>query len=199
MTCARETSRFRDVNINGPVSYWLLHKFIDRSQIHHEDVFYDVGCGHGRVLCFVARKRVSKCVGIELSAEFAARAQVNARTLRGRLSPIEVHVGDAADADYEEGTVFFFGDPFGHKTLRLVLARIWQTLAARPRRVLCIFWIPSFVDPLVEESIRSTGWLTYSGTRSVFYSPMRAEYWTHEPYFKPFPFLPNGRFMPSGT
>lgn len=170
-------ARFGDANRNGPVSYWLLHKFLDRGRFGSEDVFYDVGCGHGRVLCFIARRPVAKCVGVELSPDFAARAQANARTLRQRRSPVEVRVGDAAEADYKGGTVYFFGDPFGAETLKAVLERIKATVEICPRRVRCIFWIPSYVDPGVEHVIRSTGWLKFLEKRHLFYSPIRVEYW----------------------
>ncbi len=177
MIHAREKGCFDDANVNGPVSYWLLAKYIDRNLMTQNDVFYDVGCGHGRVLSFVARRKLRKCVGVELSSDFAKMAEANAGTLRLRMSPIEIKVGDAVQMDYRDGDIFFFGDPFGYATLRAVLARIRQTLEVRPRRILCIFWIPLYVDPRVERVIQSTGWLTRLRQKKVFYSPMRAEYW----------------------
>ncbi len=185
MALAREDSRFGDVKVNGPVSYWLLYQYVGRRRFDPDDVFYDIGCGHGRVLCFVARQRVARCVGVEISPGFAARAEANARRLRGRLAPIEVRVGDAAEMDYEDGTVFFLGDPFGHATLRAVLGSIRQTLVTHPRRIRFIFFIPSYVDPLFEDAIRSAGWLTYAGKRRDFYSPFRAEFWMNEPPARP--------------
>lgn len=181
MTPAQEQSRFSDTGINGPVSYWLLRKYIDRSAIQPHDVFVDVGCGHGRVLCFVARQPVAKCIGIELSAEFGGRAEANARTLRRRIAPIEVRVGDAVDACYDEGTLFFFGAPFGYQTLACVLANIRQTLQMRPRKIVCILWMSDGATPLFDETLRSSGWLFRSGVRRKRYSPFRAEYWTNRP------------------
>jgi len=179
---ALETSRFGDAYVNGPVSYWILRSYLDCKTFGAKEVFYDIGCGHGRVLCMVARHRISKCVGVELSAEFAKKARANAATLRGRRSPIEVNVEDAAEMNYTDGTTFYFGDPFGAETMRAVLKRIGDSLVENPREVRCIF-----VLPLAESSggvrrvIQSTGWLRFTGERSLSYSPMRAEYWSWAP------------------
>lgn len=174
---ALEFSRFADAYVNGPVSYWILRSYIPWEQIGPNDVFYDIGCGHGRVICMLARHRVAKCVGIELSREFAEKARVNAMTLRGRVSPIEVRVGDAAEMDYAEGTTFYFGDPFGADTMRAVLKRIAQSVQAKPR-VTCIFVLPTTERSYqVRQAIESSGWLHFVGEQSVPFSPMRVEYW----------------------
>lgn len=131
------------------------------------------------MLCFAARQRLARCVGVEISPAFAARAEQNARALRGRRTPIEVRVGDAAEMDYADGTVFFLGDPFGPQTLRAVLHAVETTLVCHPRGLRFIFFIPSYGDPLFEEVIRTTNWLTFAGKRKDWYSPFRAEFWEH--------------------
>lgn len=179
---ARESSRFGDAYVNGPVSYWILRSYLDWKQVGPEEVFYDIGCGHGRVLCMVARRRVARCVGIELSAEFASKARTNAASLRGRVSQIEVRVGDAAEMDYSDGTTFYFGDPFGAETMRAVLKRIGDSVRLRPRRVRCIFVLPAEErSQAVAQAIASSGWLRPTGRRSLPYSPMQVEYWVWEP------------------
>jgi len=169
---SKEPSRFGDPNANIPISYLLLRKYVGRARIDAQDVFYDIGCGYGRALCFVARKCVSKCVGIELSQELAAKARKNATTLRGRFSPIEVRPGDAAEQDYTDGTIFFLFNPFGRETLRTVLTRIESTLRMNPRSVRFIY-----VNPVHKEVFDSALWLTYCGKSKSFFSPLRVEYW----------------------
>lgn len=181
MTLAEESGHFGDAKINGPVSYWLLYRYVGCNAFRPGDVFYDIGCGHGRVLCFAARQRLAKCIGVEISPAFAGRAVANARALRGRRTPIEVRVGDAAEMDYTDGTVFFLGDPFGAQTLRAVLQAIEHSLVSHPRRLRFIFFIPSYGDPRFEEVIRATTWLSYATQRKVWYSPFRAEFWEHSP------------------
>lgn len=169
--------RFADANRNGPVSYWLLQKYLGHENYRSSDVFYDIGCGYGRVLCFMARYRLKQCVGIEISADFAERAVKNANKMRGRLSPIEVRVSDAAEERYDSGTIYFFGNPFGAGTMQEVLGRIRQTLMHEPRRVRCIFWLPSYFGPEVPELVRSTEWLQFESSTGAAYSPIRVEYW----------------------
>lgn len=179
---AVEISRFGDAYVNGPVSYWILRSYLDCNKLGPNEVFYDIGCGHGRVLCMVARHRIAKCIGIELSAEFAEKARANAAALRGRVSPIEVCVGDAAEMDYTGGTTFYFGDPFGADTMRAVLKRIGETATVKPRAVRCIFVLPRAErSDAVRRVIETSGWLCFVGEQSLPYSPMRVEYWGWRP------------------
>ena len=94
MPPAAESCRYGDANVNGPVSYWILRAYLDYRKIGPKEVFYDIGCGHGRVLCVVAQHRVEKCFRIELSKEFSEKARANALAVNVRASPIEVRVGD---------------------------------------------------------------------------------------------------------
>jgi SAM-dependent methyltransferase len=179
---ARESSRFGDAYVNGPVSYWILRSYLDCKNLGPKEVFYDIGCGHGRALCMVARHRVAKCIGIELSKEFADKARANAAALRGRVSPIEVRVGDAVEMDCSDGTTFYFGDPFGADTMRAVLKRIGETVQANPRAVRCIFVLPAAErSEMVRRVIETSGWLRFVGEQTLSYSPMRVEYWAGGP------------------
>lgn len=108
-----------------------------------EDVFYDIGCGAGRVICVVARRRIRKCVGIELSESLCRLARENARRLRGRQTPIDIVEGDATLVDYSDGTIFFFFNPFGPQTLQTVLDSIQKSLLQKPRRLQCIYLNPT--------------------------------------------------------
>jgi SAM-dependent methyltransferase len=180
---ALERSHFKDAHGNMSISYWLLHRYIDRNFFSPEDTFYDIGCGYGRVLCFVARWTIAKCIGVEISNDFAEKARRNAASQRRRLSPIEVRVGDAAEMDYTDGTIFFFSDPFGADTMRAVLSRIHDSLLINPRRVKCIFLSGTSSregSRAVAEVIRASAWLTQVGKRSLPYSPLSAEYWASD-------------------
>jgi len=182
LTLAKEHSRFGDAYVNGPVSYWILHSYLDCKKLQPDDVFYDIGCGDGRVLCMAARHRIAKCVGVELSKSFAAKAIANAKSLRGRLAPIEVRVGDAAEMDYDDGTTFYFGDPFGANTMLAVLNRIHGTLRNHPRSIKCIFILPiAERSNVVQQVIAASGWLHYISHKHLRYSAMRAEYWAYAP------------------
>ncbi|MFB3818315.1 MAG: class I SAM-dependent methyltransferase [Candidatus Methylomirabilales bacterium] len=119
-----------------------------------EDVCFDVGCGKGRTVCHFARMRVRKVVGIEVSARLAACAAANARSLRGRVAPIEIRNTDAALADYDEGTLFFMFNPFGAKTMTSVLSRIEAAHRPAKRQVRIVY-----VNPILREALGGLPWL----------------------------------------
>ena len=81
-------------------------------------MFYDIGSGMGRIVCAVARKRLRKGIGMELSEPLCQIARRNAMKLRGRKAPIEMVCGDASTADLREGTIYFMFNPFGADTMR---------------------------------------------------------------------------------
>jgi len=105
-----------------------------------EEVFFDVGCGKGRVVCVFARFSLRRIVGIELAPTLCEAARRNAERLRGRKSPVEIWCGDAAKACYDEGTIYFLYNPFGEDTLREVLTKIEFTLEHRPRHVRMVYY-----------------------------------------------------------
>lgn len=169
-----ENTLFHDCYRTGSAPYLLLPAILDHIPLRSHDVFYDLGCGMGRVLCLVARKGVSKCVGIEISPILASKAESNARSMKGRISPIEVRVQDVAEADYSDGTMFFLANPFGSDTLLAALTRIEETLLTNPRQVTFIY-----VNPTHHEVFNSFNWLKYLGEHKVFYSPMVTKYYTN--------------------
>jgi tRNA A58 N-methylase Trm61 len=108
----------------------------------------------GRILCAFARKDVSKCIGIEISTELAERARQNAAQLKGRKAPVEIRVGDAAQADYSEGTIYCLYNPFGTKTLQAVTERVHQSVRECPRRIRVAYFNAAF-----ENVMESCRWL----------------------------------------
>lgn len=108
------------------------------------DVFVDIGCGKGRVLCSAARHEVAGVVGIDISASLCATATLNARRLRGRRAPIYVHHAPAQEFDYTGATVFFLFNPFGADTLDQVLTKIHGDVGDRTVRF--AYAVPTFKD-----------------------------------------------------
>lgn len=105
-----------------------------------EDVFYDIGCGMGRILCVAAQRPVRKCVGVELLEPLCQIARQNAATLRGRKAPIQIICGDATGVDLSDGTIYFMFNPFGPDTLRDTLENIRSSLAQKPRAVKVVYY-----------------------------------------------------------
>ena len=120
-----------------------------------EDVFFDIGCGKGRVVCMMARERIKKCVGIELLQPLCAVAERNAKSLRGRKAPIEIMCCDATEANMNHGSIYFFFNPFGPETLRDTLQNIKRSLDACPRTARFVYYNSEF-----ESIFHDAGWLT---------------------------------------
>lgn len=155
-----------------PCDYPFLIRCLNLLELRADDVVFELGCGMGRALCLLARRRIARCTGIELSAELAAGAQANLRSLRGARSPAEVKVADAAFADYTDGTVFYMFNPFGDDTMRAVLERIAQTRETNPRPIRMIY-----LNPFHEHILEESGWLTRVREIRAPWSNTFASYW----------------------
>lgn len=159
----------------GAIDYLLLRRLMKPLRFGSSDVVFEVGCGMGRTVCCFARRRVGKCVGIEMDPVLAEIAAVNARRMRGRRAPIDIRVGDAALADYTEGTIFWFNNPFGAATMSAVLRAIELSLAARPRSIQI-----AYCHPCQEHVLAACTWLRcVHRYRPLLYSTAEASYWVN--------------------
>jgi SAM-dependent methyltransferase len=143
--------------------YLDLRRILARLDMTQADVFYDIGCGMGRVVCLAARSPLTKVVGIELNPALAEIARRNAASLRGRRSPIEIRTEDAATAGVSNGTLYYLFNPFGPDTLRVVLANIELSLHRAPRAARFVY-----VNPQHKAVLDTTGWIEqYDATRTL--------------------------------
>jgi SAM-dependent methyltransferase len=173
------SSSFGDALEYQVVDYQLLRRYMEPLRIGPDDVLIDIGCGMGRVLCVFARTRLRKCIGIEISEELASIAKRNARSLHGCRTPIEIRVGDAAEADYSVGTIFWIYNPFGERTMYTVLSGLGESLSVSPRRIQIVY-----VNPVCEAVFRQFSWLICTGVRNFPFYHSGAEgakvsYWTN--------------------
>src|SRR5262245_59558085 len=81
-----------DASPYEPLRYAAVHVILREITLRDDDVFFDVGCGKGRILCLFARHRLKKCVGIEYVPTLAAAALANSGRARGLQTPIEIRV-----------------------------------------------------------------------------------------------------------
>lgn len=139
-----------DAGHYAAMNYASINRTLAALQLRRDDVFVDIGCGKGRVLCCAARWTVSKVLGVDLSAEFCAEARHNAQRARGMRSPIEVHTGLADEFDYSACTVCFLFSPFGPDTMRKVLTKIRIDRGARPVRM--AYANPAYPEPFAEQT-----------------------------------------------
>lgn len=104
----------------SPVSTIL--ELIDRTEIGHDDVFYDLGSGLGDIALIVALLTGAAARGVEIDPVLCAYAQATSRRL-------DVHHttfinADARSVDYTEGTVFYLFTPFVGEALSDVMGRL---------------------------------------------------------------------------
>ncbi len=112
-----------------PVRYIL--EMIDRAHIAETDVFYDLGCGLGRVLMLVTLLTGAAAVGVEVERSYCRYAQLNAEALK--LTTIQIQNADARVATYTDGSIFFMYHPFTGEILERVLQRL--RIHAEGRRI----------------------------------------------------------------
>lgn len=163
---------FADSRQYEAIDYGQLEKFLAPLALGPSDVAYDIGCGLGRIVCVLGRRRLGRVVGVELDDELAAGARANAAALAGRRSPIEIIAGDAAGVDYRHGTVFIFFNPFGPATLKATLDRIRDSLRVNPRRVRL-----GYFNPVHEDVLAKSGWLERTGEARSARFRYHAAYW----------------------
>lgn len=156
--------QFGDDNGYEPAKYPAIRTCLRRANLSENDVFFDIGCGMGRVLCMAARHPVRKCVGVEYVAALADIAERNANMVRGRKAPVEIWVGDATEFDYAAGTVFFLYNPFREATMRRFIEQLQRSLAMRPRPIRIIYMAPRH-----EHVLHECSWLTARFTLRVPY------------------------------
>jgi SAM-dependent methyltransferase len=132
-------------------SYALLWRVLDHLALGPSDVFIDIGCGKGRVLCGAARYPVMRVHGLDLSAPLCEAARENARRMRGRRAPIFVETTLADEFDYSMATVLFLYEPFGRATLEPLLEKI-----DRERRFSVRI---AYVNTSLDDVYQRQGWL----------------------------------------
>ena len=117
------------------VSYSCTHSVQRRLELTQDDVFVDVGCGKGRVVCLAAKHALKQIIGIEYSPALALIAERNVMQLRGRRSPVSILCQPAEVSDYSEATALYFFNPFEPPLLDRVLHRIKADRAGKATRM----------------------------------------------------------------
>jgi cyclopropane fatty-acyl-phospholipid synthase-like methyltransferase len=137
------------------VDYIIVNRVLGRLALEPDDVFIDIGCGTGRVLCLAARRRVQQVIGVDLSPEMVRAAAANVETVRGRrVCKVDALVADAAEFDYGETTCAYMFSPFKHTVLARVLDKIKADRSGRPFR--CAF---VNLNEWQRETFRAHDWL----------------------------------------
>lgn len=141
------------------IPYRSIFKILRFLALKNTDVFVDLGCGKGRVICCAARYDLVEVIGVEYLEHLSKLARRNLHQLRGRRSPVSVISGVAEDFDFTQGTAFYLYNPFGPKTMSEILSKLRYGLDARDREVRI-----AYVNAMHEELLADTPWLKHYGT-----------------------------------
>lgn len=113
-----------------PTPISIVLDLLHQAAFQPGDVFYDLGSGLGHVVILAHLLSGIPSRGIEIDPAYCAYAERLAGELR--LPGVQFRHGDARDADYGDGTIFFFYTPFTDDLLRDVLGRIRHAAGTRP-------------------------------------------------------------------
>lgn len=138
----------------GTVPYRTINTILDHLRLTPNDVFVDLGCGKGRVLCCASLRSIEQAIGVECSTALSAIALDNADALRVHHSPIKVFTMEAQHFDYSVGTVYYLFHPFGPGTLSKVLEQLRSGLERIHRSLRIVY-----VNPVHNTVLKKCSWL----------------------------------------
>ncbi len=136
--------------VYGGTAFCALRDLFHRLTLTADDVFYDLGCGYGRVLLYGALVAPARFRGVELLPERVAHATTAAANL-GLANRVDVRTGDVVHAPIDDGTVYFMYHPFYQTVLPNVVAALERIAAAKLIRIATIFY--------GDDSFRGQPWL----------------------------------------
>ena len=114
--------------------YAFLKQIFSDVSLTDADTFMDVGCGKGRVLAFLIRKKVPcRLYGIEHNEEVGRIARDWAK----RYEQVQILFGDALTLDYNPYTVLSLARSFLPKTFTAFVEHLERTMT-HPIRL--VFW-----------------------------------------------------------
>jgi SAM-dependent methyltransferase len=148
------TKKQMDYKHYATSSYSFIMRILRSLNMVHSDVFVDIGCGKGRVLCCASRFDVKQVIGVEVDRDLYKIAQENVRKARGRKSSIRIIHASATDFDFRSGTIYYLFDTYGESSLRITLAKMKESLRQHPRRFRIVY-----VNPVHEAVFSQCDWL----------------------------------------
>ena len=142
------------------VTRWMLdHIGVDPRTF----TFVDLGCGKGRVVLIATEYPFAAILGVDISAELVRIARANLEKYRPagrRCWNVEVRHGDATAIDFPATDLLIhLYHPFETAVTARVLARLEQSLASRPRRVVVAYLAYTSALPEVEAVFARFPWL----------------------------------------
>jgi SAM-dependent methyltransferase len=137
--------------------------------IHFPDfTFIDLGSGKGRALLLASELPFRQVIGVEHSPDLHGIAEQNlhiAHGLERRCCDVRPTCQDVCDFILPPvPTVLYLYNPFGPRVMQQVVARVGESLAAAPRGMYVVYFVPAcdqlwrdarFLHPVVLDSFYS--------------------------------------------
>ena len=129
-----------------PVSYFTLEAIMQRiPEEIKQGTFLDIGCGKGRAMCVAAAFGYKQVAGIDFAKQLIEAAKQNLKQIKRQYPHTEYMLkwADVQSLEIKEHvtTVFLF-NPFDEVLMRLVVKKINDSLAKKPRRLLVLYCTP---------------------------------------------------------
>ena len=137
-----------------PLPYHIISRILTRLELERSDIFVDIGCGKGRVVCCACRLPVRRVVGIEVNQDLLKQADSNVAHMRGPKASFEPIPLPAEAYDYPDATAIYLYNPFDRPIMDQVFQKLTQSYLRNPRRIRV-----AYANCVHEEPLRQTGWL----------------------------------------
>jgi hypothetical protein len=82
----------------------VVEKMLEMAQVGKDDVFYDLGCGDGRLVIAAARDFGARGIGVDIDPLRVKESKNNARKAQVEHL-VEFHIQDVSEADFSDATV----------------------------------------------------------------------------------------------
>lgn len=137
-----------------PLPYPMVFKMLKTLELKSNDVFVDIGCGKGRVVCCACRLPIKKVVAIELNPALLEQTVKNVNRTRSRKCPVEPVATSAEQYDYDGTTVIYLYNPFNARLTELVMEKLFVSCSKSPRHLQVVY-----ANPVHEQALRRNNWI----------------------------------------
>jgi hypothetical protein len=126
----------------SPSPYRQFQEVLAGLRMSSADVFVDLGCGKGRVVCVAALEPIAGVIGVEHDESLLEIARRNAHALKGRRCQVQLLRADLSLDPIPAGTIYYMFGPFGPQTVKHIADGILRTLATAPRHIRVVWIAP---------------------------------------------------------
>ena len=159
--------------------YFVLDEVFKNAIFKPTDSFIDVGCGRGRVLAYMVKKKYQcKISGVELNKDVADFTKEWAQ----KYENVNVICGNAFELDYNDYNVIYMGRPFEPELFHKFIEMLENTLK---HPIKLYYWVEQQSGSFLDDR---NGWKLHTRKRLFFKkgffianTPQRYSIWTFTP------------------